>query len=464
MNLPPEYVAQMEKLLDNEHQLFKESFVEKSYPGLRVNTLKIGITEFLDRSPFKLEPVPWAQEGFYYDDKDRPAKHPFYHAGLYYLQEPSAMAPVALLKPKPGDKVLDLCAAPGGKTTQIGARMKGQGILVANDVSRERIKPLVKNLELFGVRNCLVTNEDPEKLAGAFSGFFDKILIDAPCSGEGMFRKDLSLIKSWQNYRHVYPKMQEHILEQAARMVRPGGLMLYSTCTFNPDENEGQIKRFLENNPAFTVELTARTPGMTGGRPDWVEGSEELEKTVRLWPHLIKGEGHFAALLKMGEKPDGCTDNKLSFNNRKGAIKGGEQLSKDIREVMGQFWTRYLKIPWSANLVSYNNFVYCQPEGLPPLAGVKVVRAGWFLGEAKKGRFEPSQALAMGLTSNDFVQLINLPEESPLVDRYLKGETLDNETDHEGWAGVCIKNYPLGWGKGQGSLLKNYYFKGWRKT
>jgi NOL1/NOP2/sun family putative RNA methylase len=465
MNLPPEYLAQMEKLLGKEHLEFQESLREKSFSGLRVNTLKIDIAAFLDGSPFKLEPVPWAQEGFYYDDRDRPAKHSFYHAGLYYLQEPSAMAPVALLDPKPGEKVLDLCAAPGGKTTQIGARIKGQGILVANDVSKERTKPLVKNLELFGVRNCLITNEDPEKLAGAFAGFFDKILIDAPCSGEGMFRKDISVVKSWQKFRQVYPEMQEHILEQAARMLRPGGLMLYSTCTFNPEENEGQIKRFLENNIAFTVELTASTPGMAGGRPDWVGGGEELKKTVRLWPHLVKGEGHFAALLKKQVSPgESAAVGKGSLNYRKDTVKGAEGLVKNAREVLEQFWAKYLKIPLPVNLVSFNNYIYSQPEDLPPLAGVKIVRAGWFLGEIKKDRFEPSQALAMGLKGCDFVQLINLPEESPVIDRYLKGETLANETGHEGWVGICINNHPLGWSKGQGSLLKNYYLKGWRKT
>lgn len=469
MKLPQDFLDQMEPLLTSEYEQFKQALAEKSYAGLRVNTLKTGIKEFIKQCPFELDPVPWVEEGFYYQDDERPGKHPFYHAGLFYLQEPSAMAPVAILNPRPGDKVLDLCAAPGGKTTQIGARLKGEGILVANDINRERIKPLVKNLELFGITNCLVTNEEPEKLAGVFPGYFDKILIDAPCSGEGMFRKDPSLIRSWESFRHIYGATQEQILENAAKMLKPGGLLLYSTCTFNPEENEGQIKRFIANqHNEFTIEAVT-TPGeYSRGRPDWVNGEEDLAKTVRLWPHRVKGEGHYAALLKKQEvnldEELAQTTDKRRKATKLGSANSWQKLTKGELEVVGNFWANYVKIPLSVNLVHIKNYVYNLREDLPDLSKIKVIRPGWYLGELKKARFEPSQGLAMALTKEDFLQVIDLPVESDLIDRYLKGETLVNEVEFQGWTVVCVAGHPLGWAKGLGSQLKNYYQKSWRKT
>ncbi|TXK86022.1 RsmB/NOP family class I SAM-dependent RNA methyltransferase [Paenibacillus sp. N3.4] len=247
-----------EKMIDllgeDEFAEYVKSYDEARLFGLRVNSNKIDKADFLAKSPFTLTPVPWASEGYYYQEGERPGKHPYYHAGLYYIQEPSAMAPVELLHVRPGERVLDLCAAPGGKSTQIAAKLKGEGVLVVNDNHSDRVKALVKNLELFGVRNAVVLNERPERMLTAFQGFFDKILIDAPCSGEGMFRKEEDMMVQWERHSvQEFAAMQRELLGQAAQMLAPGGTIVYSTCTFSPEENEAQIAEFLDKHPIFEV-------------------------------------------------------------------------------------------------------------------------------------------------------------------------------------------------------------------
>ncbi|MUG71378.1 RsmB/NOP family class I SAM-dependent RNA methyltransferase, partial [Paenibacillus validus] len=320
-DLPAVFLQHMERLLEADFPAFLASYDEARLYGLRVNTLKLSPAAFERLSPIGLRPIPWAETGFYYQgaaprggsetegsaDEVRPGKHPHYHAGLYYIQEPSAMAPVELLDPKPGDRVLDLCAAPGGKTTQIAAKLQGEGVVVTNDIHPDRVKALVKNIELNGVRNAVVLNDDPAKLVDAFAGYFDKILVDAPCSGEGMFRKEEEMAKAWEPaWTAKYAAMQHTLIAQAARMLRPGGRLVYSTCTFSPEENEDIIAAFLAEHPAFEVEPVERADGRaawSAGRPDWVRGAGEpaaaaVAGTVRLWPHLVGGEGHYAAVLR----------------------------------------------------------------------------------------------------------------------------------------------------------------------
>jgi len=231
MKLPAEFMDKMNRLLgDNEYNELLKSYSESRYYGLRVNTLKIKVKEFLKISPFKLEPVPWTSDGFYYPEGENPGKHPYYHAGLYYIQEPSAMLPGAVLGAKPGEKVLDLCAAPGGKTVQVAAAMENSGIIIANDINADRVKALVKNIELCGVRNAIVLNETPERIASGFEGYFDRILVDAPCSGEGMFRKDEDAARSWESFKcETCSGMQKTILESVDRRLRPGGSLVYFT-------------------------------------------------------------------------------------------------------------------------------------------------------------------------------------------------------------------------------------------
>ena len=252
MNIPAHFAARMKELLgDKEYADFLASYDDARLYGMRVNTSKITCGEFEKICPFEIKKIPWIPNGYYYNgDEVQPAKHPYYHAGLYYLQEPSAMTPASRLPVEPGDAVLDLCAAPGGKATELGARLKGKGVLVANDVSASRARALLKNIELFGIGNTFIVSETPDRLSGYFEGFFDKILMDAPCSGEGMFRKDPAVMRAYeQNGVEFYAKLQREIIIPAVRMLKPGGYMLYSTCTFSPEEDEQAVEFLLGNCP-----------------------------------------------------------------------------------------------------------------------------------------------------------------------------------------------------------------------
>ncbi|WP_307349538.1 RsmB/NOP family class I SAM-dependent RNA methyltransferase [Paenibacillus polymyxa] len=304
VQLPTAFVKRMEQLLGEEFEVFMTAYDHTPHAGIRVNTLKIPVEDFKERSPFELRPIPWCATGFYIPHGTKPGLHPYYHAGLYYVQEPSAMSPVELLNVAQDEAVLDLCAAPGGKSTQIAAKLQGSGVLVTNDISADRTKALAKNVELYGVRNAVVLNESPDRIADAFPHFFDKILIDAPCSGEGMFRKDEDMAKQWET--HSVDKcvvMQRDILRVAASMLSAGGRIVYSTCTFAPEENEGMIAEFLEAHPDFDVVPVPSEAGFAPGHPEWMSkevaaAHPELRGTARLWPHLVEGEGHFIAVLQ----------------------------------------------------------------------------------------------------------------------------------------------------------------------
>ncbi len=277
IELPVLFRDKMKERLGGEFEAFMASYDAQRWYGLRVNRLKITPVDYLAiaNREGRLEPIPWSEEGFYYDESSRPGKHPHYHAGLYYIQEPSAMVPAELLDVRPGDRVLDLCAAPGGKSTQLAGKLGGEGLLVANDNARERTKALAKNIELAGVRNAVVLNEEPAALAEVFEGFFDRILVDAPCSGEGMFRKDESMIRQWE--RHSVERcslMQHDILRHAMRMLAPGGRLVYSTCTFSPEENEEQIASLLLDHPELSVIEVPLHHGWTAGRPDWTAAAD----------------------------------------------------------------------------------------------------------------------------------------------------------------------------------------------
>ena len=308
MNLPSAFEEKMQGLLGEEMDAYLACYEEPRYYGLRVNTAKISVEEFRKICPFEITPIPWIENGFYYDgERLSPAKHPYYFAGLYYLQEPSAMTPASRLPIELGDRVLDLCAAPGGKATELGARLLDTGLLAANDISSSRAKGLLKNIEVFGIGNVLVLSEEPGKLVQYFPEYFDKILIDAPCSGEGMFRKDKKMVKAWEEHGpEFFSPIQKGLVLQAAEMLRPGGLLLYSTCTFDGRENEQVIEHLLEHFPEFTVLPVEAYEGFAEGMPEVSEsGDERLKDTVRIFPHRMKGEGHYVALLKKGEDKGG---------------------------------------------------------------------------------------------------------------------------------------------------------------
>ncbi len=475
MWLPDAFTAEMRIILKEEYEDWLESFQEESFHGLRVNTSKIGAEEFERISPFPLERVLWTENGFYLEPGIRASRHPYYAAGLYYLQEPSAMAPAAFLPVEEGDRVLDLCAAPGGKATELAARLKGTGLLVANDVSNSRAKALLKNLELFGCSNILVTSETPERLLLYFEGFFDKILVDAPCSGEGMFRKDPAVIKDWeQRGPSYYSPIQREILIQASRLLRPGGKLLYSTCTFSPMENEGVVAELLKEDVSFHVLPLPAFKGFCPGRPDLMERDreerglflsaeqrKELENCVRLYPHRIKGEGHFLALLEKGGRPEA-----FAFrDNGPGKARDKPVVCPEWEEIQA-----LLEIPIEKkSLRLYDKKLYSLPEALweKNLRGLRFLRTGLYLGEWGKHRFTPSQALAMTLRKEQCSRIVDLSAEDERVIRYLKGETLEAEDLPEdpgasGWRLVCAEGFPLGWARLVDGRLRNKYYAGWR--
>ena len=398
MKLPESFQNKMKELLKDEFPDYIACYEEPRYYGLRVNTNKISVEEFQKISPFEIRPVPWIENGFYYDGETAaPSRHPYYFAGLYYLQEPSAMTPASRLPIEPGDRVLDVCAAPGGKATELGARLQGIGVLIANDISNSRAKGLLKNIEVFGIGNVLVLSEEPGKLVGYFKEYFDKILIDAPCSGEGMFRKDRKMIKAWEEHGpEFFANLQKSIIIQAAEMLKPGGMMLYSTCTFDGRENEQMVEYLLERHPEFEILSITPYDGFAHGIPELTKSKDEAYKrTVRIFPHKMKGEGHFLALLRKRNIRE--TDLAKSVNEDSSAGRGRKKLPQELEEF-------FRGITWKLDadrLEIHGERVYYMPCSLPDVRGIRFLRTGLLLGELKKNRFEPSQALAMCLKKEE---------------------------------------------------------------
>lgn len=446
MQLPEKYLESMKELLKDEFDSYIESFDEPRLYGLRVNTAKISVEDFLKISPFELTPIPWISNGFYYKEEDKPAKHPFYFAGLYYLQEPSAMTPAFVLPVNEGEKVLDLCAAPGGKSTELGAKLNGTGLLVSNDISASRAKALLKNVEVFGIGNVLVTCEYPEKLAEKFISFFDKILVDAPCSGEGMFRKDNKLVKSWVSQGpEFFAPIQKNILNSAAIMLKPGGYLLYSTCTFSKMEDEDNIQEFLDNHSEFSLERIYDYEGFTR--------AYGMEAAVRIFPHKMQGEGHFVALLHK----DGELVSDVACGNGKAA-----KIPAEIKEFLDEF-----NVPVDVSTLEIQGEkVYIMPKEVDNLKGLRVLRSGLLLGELKKNRFEPSQAFAMTIKPENYSTVLDFDGDSSTVIKYLKGETIEAmegrlRGDSKNVL-ITVCNHPLGWGKLSNGTVKNKYLPGWR--
>ena len=428
--LPEAFLQRMEAQLGSEYPAFLESLERPRAVALRFNPMK-GERPVL---PFVGAPVPWEPEGFYYDPETRPGLHVYHEAGVYYLQEASAMAPVALLDPKPGEQVCDLCAAPGGKTTQIAGRMLGRGFLVCNEINPKRAKILSRNIERMGVANALVTNEHPETLASRFPGFFDRVLVDAPCSGEGMFRKEEAAVTDWsQETVQMCARRQREILDSAARLVRPGGRLVYSTCTFAPEEDEETVAAFLEAHPEFTPEPVEA--------PWFVPGENA---SYRMWPHKLLGEGHFAAVLRKTQGESGevpaCPGGKCP--------KAWESFAKELDITLPE-----------GKAVFFGQSLYWAPMELPELNRLKVLRPGLELGTERKGRFEPAHALALWLKTCAVTE--SFPPESPEMKAYLHGDVVPS--GKRGWCLVQAGGYAIGWGKGDGSVLKNHYPKGLRR-
>ena len=457
MRLPQAFDERIKKQLKDEYDAYIACLDKEMNHGIRINTAKISVEDFLKISPFELTPIEWTKNGFYYDHKKyTPSKHPYYYAGLYYIQEPSAMTPASVLDIEEGDLVLDICAAPGGKSTELAAKLNGTGMLITNDISNSRAKALLKNMELFGIGNMCLVNEPPNGISAAFSGMFDKILIDAPCSGEGMFRKSGSMITAWENNgTDLFAGLQKGILNEMVKCLRPGGTMLYSTCTFSPEENEQSVEYLLSLDDSLYLKEVPKYTGFDDGHPEWgTTGNADLVKCARLWPHRIKGEGHFVALIGKKDMEDVGGISEYCFKPYKLDAYTAEFLSHISANAGIDF----------ARIEENKGKLYFIPYGTPNVRGLRLLRQGLYLGEIKKNRFEPSQSLAMYLSMSDYDNSISLPCKDGRVIKYLKGETIEIEDCNvqNGYVLVCVDGYPLGWAKNNNGLLKNKYLSGWR--
>lgn len=459
MNLPIEFEKKMKAFLGDEWDDFLYSYDNNRFQALRFNTLKVQSPEERMRILKTLKissdkKVSWANEAYYFDENVRPGKHPYHEMGLYYIQEPSAMSAAALLAPKPGMRVLDLCAAPGGKSTQLATYLGDSGLLVSNEINTQRSRILSQNIERMGIKNAIVTNEDSFVLASHFPGFFNAIQVDAPCSGEGMFRKLPEAIEQWSMENvAICAARQKEILDNAAVMLKPGGVIVYSTCTFSKEENEDVIEYFLERYPDFTL--------------------EEME---RFWPHKVDGEGHFVAkLVRRGcvdtdLKADRKTQKNKNSKNRKNETKPA--LTKENMKLLSEFLDETISedmAAWIKNsrLVMFGEQLYRLPDMEVDINGLKVQRAGLHIGEFKKQRFEPSHSLALALKLSEAKNVVKLTWDDPQTTGFFNGQSVmlsDEQTAEckKGWALVCVDGYPAGWGKVNGAQVKNHYPKGLR--
>ncbi|MDO4475950.1 MAG: RsmF rRNA methyltransferase first C-terminal domain-containing protein [Lachnospiraceae bacterium] len=503
--LPAAFVEEMKQLLGAEYDAFLASYEEPRRFALRINPLKVTVDTLEEAAGFHLTPVPWVGTGCYYEQQDAPSRHPFYRAGLYYLQEPSAMTPADVLDVQPGHRVADLCAAPGGKATALGAKLKGEGLLLANDISASRARALLRNLELFGVTNAFVTNTQVDQLAAEFPGYFDRVLLDAPCSGSGMFRKDEDCIRAWYPQKEdECAALQKELILHAADLLCPGGQMLYSTCTFSVKENEEVIAHLLRERPQMKLLPIPAREGFAGG----VQG---MDLCVRLWPHRIGGEGHFLALLQKdgeltetglaalrwsgpaeesrqpAEERSGGRGGKKARGRDRGKGKGRNEtpaagkedlaLLEAFAEQIGLQPACFPELRGSQRDCGLANSdtqptlqirqgqVYLTPERTARVKGIPFLRNGLYLGELKKNRFEPSQALALSLSREDLERTVCLDTADDRLAAFMRGESIQVQEERgNGWYLVCAGAWPVGWGKLTGQTLKNHIPAGWRES
>ena len=432
--LPEQFIRNMKKQLpEGEWEAFFGVYDKKPFKGVRLNPLRGGRDALKTLLPFLGEPVAWEDNGFY-TELEKVGVSPFHAAGVFYSQEPSAMCAAPLLEVKEGERVLDLCSAPGGKGTQLASRMNGKGVIVLNEPISSRAKILSQNVERMGIKNAVVTSELPEKLSQKFAGYFDKILVDAPCSGEGMFRKNAEeALAEWSEENvALCAERQRHILNEATKMLKAGGRLVYSTCTFAEREDEGQVRDYLQNHPEM-----------------------KLVKQEKLYPHKVDGEGHFAALFEKTEKTG-------EWDTRMKEMK--PWCSREAEKAYRDFEKKFFKQRFADRLYEVNGILYELPEGVFDWKGVQVLRVGVRLGEVKNGRFEPSHSLALCVKMQECKNVLDLGESDPRLEKYFRGETLAGGDIENGWCVVCVHGYAVGLGKAVNGTVKNHYPKGLRKA
>ncbi len=484
MKLPEDFILRMNAYFsgnrESERNPFFSSFDQKSPKGIRINRAKVPANrdaDVLRNFSREIQRVPWCRDGYYIDESmDSAGKDPYYHAGVYYVQEPSAMLPAEVLGAMPGEYILDLCAAPGGKTTRIGADMRNQGLLVANEISEDRAKALLRNVELFGITNAVITNENPENLAKNFPSFFDRILIDAPCSGEGMFRRDKNAVRSWETYGPAScMEIQRDILSAAHQMLKPGGHLVYSTCTFHPGENEEMIRSFMEQYPEYEVITHLNIPGIS------VHADGAAEGFMRIWPHISNGDGHFCAHIRKSNEAavyDPPIRKSRGTKYETGQVYSVRTAKEALREFAGQMMTfpayeEYVK-RIDGGFFLHGEKIHLMPVRPEMFDRIRVVKMGDFPGEVRvlpKGIvFTPSHAFALSMPYAEVNEnrKISFERSDDRLRRYLLGETISlNQEEMDllsdrSYILVAVDQFPVGFSKREGATLKNLYPKAWR--
>ncbi len=454
-----EFLKKMKILLDNEFDAFAKCMDKPSFRGMRINTLKADKANVIEKLPFDLKQTPFCKDGYYIDnDVERIGTHPFHHAGAIYVQEPSAMSAVTMLDVKKGDKVLDLCAAPGSKTTQIAQALDGTGLLWSNEIVRSRANILCSNLERMGVKNAVVSSNSPENLCPAMCGFFDKILVDAPCSGEGMFRKDKDAFAEWTP-EHVVScaTRQLHILNSAKVALKAGGELVYSTCTFSKEENEGVVVQFLKENPEFELIDSKET-----------FGRNTMEYAKRIFP-MDGGEGHFAAKFRKNYTPD---DERPITKDTKKAKKQNKNkdITKACKDAYG-FLNDIFESDEYPQLYKVSDKVYALTDSIAELFQYNldlrklcVIKMGVEVFTFNGKRYEPSHNAFTACKKESAKNVINLDISDERLYKFLHGEEIALDDDIKGYTLVCVENIPLSFGKASARMLKNKYPKGLRNN
>lgn len=435
-----QFDARMKSLLKDEYDDFKKALLEKPVKGLYLNRNKKNVERVLDQNYVEHHPI--VENGYLYDENYHPGRSAYFLAGLYYIQEPSAMLVADALPIEPDDFVLDMCGAPGGKSCEIASRLTGEGVLIANDIEASRARILSENIERFGLDNTIVTNVDPMRFTKQFQEAFDKIVLDAPCSGEGMFRKLEQAIDTWSEEKVLEcAHIQKNLLKGAYDMLKHGGMVIYSTCTYSYEENEAMV-HYAVDELGFELLPLNKSNGLCPG--------VDLDEVVRCYPHHYRGEGHFIALLR---KPGNSPRKQVR------TIKPSVNLA-DLK-VLKAFYQENLNKKVPSYIIENNGHLYAVKKNFPELKGIRVLRNGLYLGEVRKNRFIPSYSLALTLTKQDVKRSYDFPSESEEIKKYIHGETLEG-TGEKGFGVIFVDGYPLSFYK-ESNQVKNLFPKGLRR-
>ena len=448
--LPERFTERMKNMLGDEYPAFEEALGEENVRAVRVNTTKISIDDFLNKTELKLSPISYAADGFIPESSEHIGKSAEHHAGMFYVQDPGAMATVKALEIQEGWRVLDACSAPGGKASQLARAIGEGGLLLANEYVPKRAKIIVSNFERLGIKNAVVVSLDTAKIGEMFRGYFDLVLCDAPCSGEGMFRKYGEAIEEWsEDNVRLCADRQREILGNLSGTVKPGGYLLYSTCTYSKEENEDTVADFLENHPEFSLcEVNEKMRAATA------DGLDTMKEARRFYPHITKGEGQFIALLKKDEKSD-----VLSTILYKESVK---MPTKEELSVVKKFFSDNLNAEIHGRIIKWGECLALIGHDLP-IPPYSVFMPGVMLGEVKKGNFFPHHQFfsAYGLL---FKRREELSRGDGRAEKYLRGEEIDSTLSENGWCAVTYEGVALGGGKISGGRVKNHYPKGLRNN